>query len=182
MSQFLFENPVTIGVTGAALTLIAAITWVKGGYAAALYSTLALFLLTILLLLMNLQIKTDRERVEGVMNDVAKAVKLNDFDGVLSHIHPSRTAALNRTKAQLSSCEFTEARITGIKKIEVNSDTNPPSAIAEFNAYVELSVQGNSHKVPQFIRCYFLREGDRWLVSDYELHDPTYGFKLESEQ
>lgn len=182
MSQFLFESPVTIGVTGAAITLIAAITWVKGGFPAALYSALALFVLTILLLILNLQIQTDRERVEGVMHEVARAVQQNDFDGVLSHIHPSRAAAFSRTKSQLSRCEFTEARITAIKKIEVNADTNPPSAIAEFNAYAAVTVQGTPHKAPQFVRCYFLHEGGRWLVSDYELHEPTYGFKIESEQ
>ena len=183
MSEFLFENPITIAVTGAALTVVAAITWIKGGYAAALYSALALFLLTILLVVMNLQIQTDREKVEGVMSQVASAVQRNDLPGVLQHVHTSRSSGRDRAKSELPSYKFSEARITGIKKIEVNSDTNPPSAIAEFNVSVSLTARSQPfNHIPRFVRCYFLREGDRWLVTDYEHFEPTYGFKLESER
>ena len=183
MSEFLFENPVTIAVTGAALTVVAAITWIKGGYAAALYSALALFLLTILLVILNLQIQTDREKVEVVMSQVASAVQRNDLQAVLQHVHPSRSPGLNRAKSELPSYKFSEARITGIKKIEVNSDTNPPTAIAEFNVSVSLVARGQPFdRIPRFVRCYFLREGDRWLVTDYEHFEPTYGFRLESER
>ncbi len=101
MSQFLFESPVMLGVTGAAFTLIAAITWIKGGYSAALYAALTFFLLTLLLLMLNLQIQTDREKVENVIGSVAAAVERNDLDGVLAYVHDSKSAALTRAKTEL---------------------------------------------------------------------------------
>ncbi len=183
MSELLFESPVMLGVTGAVLTLVAVITWIKGGFKAALYIAAALMLLTILLVWMNLQVRTDREQVQGVMSDVAAAVKRNDLDGVLKYLHTSQSAALTRARAQLPTYKFTEARITGIKKIEINADTTPPSAIAEFN--ISVSVTGNAQsleRVPAFVRCYFLKDGQRWLVNDYEVHEATYGFKTESER
>ncbi len=182
MSEFLFENPVTMGVVGAALTLVAAVTWIKGGYAAALYSAVALFLLTLLLISLNLQIQTDREKVRGVIDDVASAVRRNDLDGVLRHVHGARSSALSRAQNELPQFKFEEARVTGMKSIEVNADTAPPTAIAEFNVYVELTAHGTPYKVPRFVRCYFVRESDRWLVSDYEHFEPTHGFKMNGQQ
>ncbi len=183
MSEFLFESPVTLGVTGAALVLAAAIVWIKGGSAAALYATLALFLLTILLLILNVRIETDREQVQSVIGNVAAAVERNDLDGVLKYVHSSRSPALNRARGELPNYKFTEARITGIKKIEVTPETNPPSAIAEFNVAVSLTAHSQPYDgIRRFVRCHFLRDGDRWFVSDYEHFEPTYGFKVSSEQ
>lgn len=181
MSEFLFENPVTLGVTGAALTLIAVIAWIKGGINAALYAALGLLLLTILLVSINLQVQTDREQVHGVIGAVAAAVQRNDLDGVLEHVQGARSAALQRAKTELPNYKFTEARITGVKKIEVKADTNPPSAVAEFNVFVDLIAHGSPHQIPRFVRCHFVREGERWLVSDFEHFEPTYGFKVDSE-
>ena len=181
MSEFLFEDPVTLGVTGMAFTLVAAITWIKGGYSAALYSALAFFLLTIVLLILNLQVTTHREEVQDVISQVAAAVKRNDLEGVLKYVHASRSAALNRAKAELPNYHFSEARITGIKQIEINSETNPPSAIAEFNVAVDVTAHNQPFTgIRRFVRCYFLRTGDKWLVSDYEHFEPTYGFKEPS--
>lgn len=183
MSELLFENPVMIGVAGAMLTLIAAVTWIKGGYSAALYAALALFLLTILLVIMNIQIQSDREKVEGVIGSVAKAVERNDLDEVLKYVHSTQSAALNRAKTELPNFKFTMARITGIKKIEVDAAANPPSAIAEFNVAVDVTAQGQPYQgIRRFVHCKFLREGERWLVNDYEHFEPTHGFRNDSER
>ena len=73
MAELFFESPVTIGVTGLIFVLIALITWINGGFKWALYTAIGLALLTILLVLLSIQVKTDREQIGTTLNQVAAA-------------------------------------------------------------------------------------------------------------
>ncbi|MCC6511237.1 MAG: hypothetical protein IT423_19200 [Pirellulaceae bacterium] len=178
MSELLFESPVLVGVTGIALTLIALITWIKGGFSAALYSAVVLLLITMLLIGMSQWIQTDREQLDDTLQKVAAAVQANDLPAVMRFIHPAATSGLNRARTELPSYKFSEARITGVKSIEVDSTSNPPSAIAEFYVAVSISAhQQTANGIRRFVRAYFFKEGERWLVHDYQHFDINEGMK-----
>lgn len=178
MAALFFESPVTIAVTGFALVVMALITWINGGYKSALYTAVGLALLTMLLLMISLQVKTDREQISAVLTEVADAVHQNDLDKVLMYIHPGAVAGVRRVKSELPNYQFTEARITGVKSIRAERKTNPPSAIAEFNVAVSLSGQGaQANGIRRFVRCYFLYSDGRWRVNDYQHYDVSAGFR-----
>jgi ketosteroid isomerase-like protein len=178
MSELLFESPITLGVTGLAFTLIALVTWIKGGFRAALYAAIALAVLTVVLLVVNLRVKTDREQIEQLLHDVAAAVERNDLPAVVSYIHPGAVQGLQRAKSEMPKYQFTSARITGIKSIQVHRDTHPPSAIAEFHVAVSLGTQGNHFDgIRRFVRAYFMERDGRWLVHNYEHFDVSAGFR-----
>lgn len=167
MTELFFESPVTLGVLGAVLAIMALVVWIKGGFSAALYTALGLILLTIALVLLSIRVQTDREAITTVLDDVAAAVQRNDLPAVLVHILPSAATSVRQAKTEFPNYHFTEARITGIKGIEV--DRSRQSAIAEFYVAISLDANGNQvDGVRRFVRTYFVKHDGRWLVNNYE--------------
>jgi hypothetical protein len=182
MAELLFGSPVTLGVAGAALVLIALILWINGGFRSALITAVSLAILTVILLIISLRVHTDREQIVDVLDQVAAAVQQNDVPKVLSYIHPSAMPSVVRAKEELSRFKFTEARVTGIKSIQVDRRTNPPSAIAEFNVAVSVTApSGQPFHIRRFVRCYFFFQDGRWLVNDYQHFDVSAGFRDNAE-
>ena len=182
MAELFYESPVTICVIGFAIVLVALITWINGGFKSALYAAVALALLTIVLLILSVRVKTDREQISEILNQVAEAVENNDVDKVLTYVHPGAVAGVLRVKSELPNYQFTEARITGVKSIQSNHKTNPPSGTAEFNVAVSLTGQGGQgNGIRRFVRCYFLYHNGRWLVHDYQHFDVAAGFREDAQ-
>lgn len=178
MAELLFESPFTIGITGLAFVLIALITWINGGFKWALYVAIGLAVLTAILVVINITVKTDRELITAELHDVAEAVQHNDLAKVLTYIHPSAVEGVLRVKAELPHYRFSEVRITGIKSVQVNRRSQPPSAIAEFNVAVSLRGNGSQASgIRRFVRCFFLQREGRWLVNDYQHFDVSAGFR-----
>ncbi len=169
MSELLFASPITTAVTGIILTATALIMWIKGGFQVALYAAAGFVVLTAVMMWLSLSIRTDHEQVNDVLHQVAAAVQRNDLDAVMEYVHPNAKAGINRARSELPRYHFTEARVTGVKKIDIQLDTNPPAALAEFNVAVSLNANGNeANGIRRFVRAYLFKEKDRWLVYDYE--------------
>jgi hypothetical protein len=177
VQEFFFENPVTPGILGLLAVGIAAFVWTQTGHKAALYTILALAALTLVAVIINLQVVTDRERIRQIMNEVAAALRNNDSDTALSYIHPNAAGPLQRAKREFSRIKFEEARITGVKEIAVNPLTKPPTAIAEIYARVKATVGSYKGSTVRFVRVYFMQRDGRWLVQDYQHYEPTAGFR-----
>jgi hypothetical protein len=178
MTELFFESPVTLAVTGIVFVVMALIVWIKAGYSAALYTAIGLVIATIALVLLSLQIQTDREAVQSVLDNIASAVQRNDISEVLSYIHPSATEGVRKAESEFPNYHFTEARITGIKSIEVDNRTQPPSAIAEFYVAVSASANGmQANGIRRFVRTYFVKRDGKWLVHDYQHFDVGQSLK-----
>lgn len=177
MESYLYESPLVVGIAGCAMAIVAGLFWTQTGDKIALYSAIGLAAITVLLVGVNVQVQTDREKIRVIMDEVADAVRKNDHDKVFTYMHPNSIEGLRRAKAELPGFEFSQARITRVKSIDVNPDTTPPTAIAEFNVFVEVKMSGQNFKVPRFVRAYFMDRDGKWLVKDYEHFEPTAGFR-----
>ena len=178
MVELFLESPVSVGVIGGVLVLIAMFAWINSGSKPALYVAIILLLLTAVSVIISINVKTDREQIQNVLTSVAEAVEENDLEQVLTFVHPHAVEGVMRAKTELPSYKFTEARITGVKSIRVDKRTRPPSAVAEFHVVVSLTGQGNQfNSIRRFVRCFFLNSDGRWLVHDYEHFLPTEGFR-----
>lgn len=177
MIQFVLENPFVLGAGGLCAAGLAGFLWTQSGSKAAGWAAIALFLLTFLLVVVSVQVQTDQERISHMLHDVAAALQRNDHTYVLSHIHPQASETVQRAEKELPRYKFTEARVTRIKAITVDSTRKPETAVAEFNVIVALTVDGYQGQVPRFVKLYLAKQGDRWLVRDYEHSEPTAGFR-----
>ncbi len=177
MDEFLLEMPWTLGICGALSVLLTAVVWTQTGARAVAWSALGLAALTTILVIISLQIKTDREQIRQTIDEVAAALQANNFDKALSYMHPSAVEGLRHASGELKALKFNEARVTRIKSISVQRRNATPTALAEFNVAVGLEAQGQRANVRRFVKVYFLLHNNRWLVKDYEHSEPTAGFR-----
>ena len=177
MQEFLFENPIALAVVGLVMVAVSAFVWTQTGRKSALYATAGLVVLTIVLLLINLQVVTDRETIRHILHEAASAVEANDHDKVYGYIHPNAFDGLRRAKRELPRYKFREARVTGVKEIAVNDATTPPTAIAECFARVKATRSTYEGTTVRFVRIFFMQHDGKWLVRDYEHDDPAAGFR-----
>lgn len=177
MSEFFFEAPWMVGAVGLVISLLAGFIWTQTAHPAALYSTIGAAVVSLLLVMVNLQVVTDAERIRGIMDDVARDLQNNDRQRVYSYLHPNAVAGLKRAQAELPKYEFVEARITRVKSIDINLESSPPTAISEFNVFVKVKAHGQTFRVPRFVKVYWMLRDEEWMVRDYEHYDPTMGFR-----
>ncbi len=177
MQQFLFENPLWIGVCGLFVALVAGLLWTQTGARAAWLAASVAAILTFILVLVAVRVETDREKIQLTIKEVAEAVEDNDLNRVTSFIHPNAAEGVARAKQELPQYTFHEARMTRIKSILVNRDSQPPTAVAEFNVIVDLEIDGQHARLPRFVKAYFVEDQGRWLVRDYEHFEFGAGFR-----
>jgi hypothetical protein len=181
MLELLYEHPLIIGLAGGAATALAIFIWVQAGRKEGLIAGVVCLVLTVGLVLLSINIVTDRERITQLLDEVAAALEVNDHEKVYSYIHPNAVEGVQRARGELPRYVFSEARVTRVREIVVNRQTTPPTAIAEFTVVVNVGFQGMQHKVPRLVRVYFMLRDDRWMVRDYEHTAPnTSGFADEA--
>jgi len=162
------ESPWPFLLIGIAAEAILAILLVQTGRGKFLVAMIGVGALTLLALLVERLIVTDREAVENTLDAAVAAVEANDINRVLAFTAP--TAQKPRADAQwiLSRFEVQMARITGLD-ITVNRLTSPRTAKAKFLAIGhgrdrqgQMPYTSFSQHVVVELRLY----GDRWLVTE----------------
>jgi hypothetical protein len=125
---------------------------------------------------------TDREAVRATLAEIARDVQSNDVERVVRHIAKGNASLMQRAQSEMPHYKFTECRITKIHKTEIDADSQPRSAVVEFNVMVSgtFSQAGfeASGNYPRWVRLQLVREDDgSWRVQDYE-HAPPQQFML----
>ena len=177
MNSFLFESPLWIGLCGGFVALIAGYFWSQTGNKPAMYTAVGVAVVTIIMVVVNIQVQTPREQIANLLDQIAGHLENNNQEAVYSFIHPNAELAVQQARQELPRFEFSKAKVTRIKNIAVQDDASPPSCLAEFNVAVEVTTQGQKFRVPRFVRVYFAKQGDQWLIRDYEHLEPTAGFR-----
>ena len=172
---WLFEQPLIIVVLGVSIILGLGAAWSASGRKGLLYAMAAALVLLIACLVMERLVVTDREAIRATLLRIARDVQSNDRRAVVRHIYSNAPDLKKRADAELPNYQFTECRVTRIHLIDVDSQAEPRSAIAEFNIIATATVRQPGFEVtdtvPQWVRLHMLREKDgRWTVAEYE-HD-----------
>jgi len=172
---WLYEQPLIIVALGVGLILALGAAWSATGRRELLYAAGVGFALLIAGLIVEKMVVTDREAIRATVLQIARDVQNNDRRAVLRHIHSSVPQLRRQAEAELAKYEFKEMRVTRIHLIDVDGQTEPRSAIVEFNVIGSGSERGGVEldHVAQWIRLQMLREKDgRWTVANFEHDSP----------
>jgi len=121
---------------------------------------------------------TERERVEGTVEDAAAAVRANDRQGLLQCVHPSAGDARRLVNWAFEQADFTDAKITHLEVQSINELTSPPTAKVHVIGNVffnDRSGQDPYGKRHVDLTLELRLESDRWLISGYVWHDDPRG-------
>ncbi len=175
--SFLFESPIYLGICGLLVIVIAVVAWINTANKYALWTAGGAFIATALLLLIEHNVVTYREEIVSRLNEVADHLQNNRFDQAIAVIHPAADNAIQMARAELPKYNFSEARVTSIHSIEIEGQNKRPRAVAEFNVFVTVTVNGQTVSLPRFISVTMYREKDQWFVFDYSHSEPTAGLR-----
>jgi hypothetical protein len=105
-------------------------------------------------------------------------VESNNVRAAIRHIHSKAPRQLQqRVETELPNYQFKECRITRIHQVEIDAQSEPRSAIVEFNVVATGTFQQSGMEltdtVRRWIRLHMVREKDgRWAVQDYQHASP----------
>lgn len=187
MSWFL-EHPAASIVLGVVLGVGLGIAWTQTGKNVWLYALAGVLALTVLGVVVEQYVVTDREAIEATLDEIARDVESNDLRAVLRHIASTAPPELQQTaSAEMPNYEFDECYVTKVYKLEVDAQTEPRKAVVEFNvvasgSFSQGGIELSDAKVLRWVQLRMIREKDgRWTVEDYRHKEPDFGGMLRTE-
>ncbi|MFY8072518.1 MAG: hypothetical protein ACOVNQ_12575, partial [Pirellula sp.] len=94
MQEYLLESPWIIGLLGSFLSGVLVYAWLESGRGAFWKWSLGIALATLLSLIVNIGIQTDREILSQFMTKIAADLEANRFQDVTACVHPDASESL----------------------------------------------------------------------------------------
>jgi hypothetical protein len=161
------EDPTFVIICGTIISLAVLIAVIKTGRAIFIVWFLLALGITVGLVFVERAIVTDREKIEAVLADGADALSKNNIPRAISLISPSQAKIAASVQNQTKRIKFSECYIL-TQNIELEK-LNPPShGTAVITG--KIAVEGAfPYSGPIKVRLNFVREGEKWLIEDYEV-------------
>lgn len=173
MTMFL-ESPWPALVVGALALGLLGVAYHNTGHPRLRLAIIAAVGVTLLMLLVQWLVVTEREAVSDTLEQMAVALESNQIDAVLGYLAPDAGAIRTDAQRYLPGVEISDANIGGDLQVTVNRLTNPPTARATFTGRISGVNRSPAERSPyeNFVRPFTLtlrQEGDRWLITGYEM-------------
>jgi hypothetical protein len=173
MSEFL-ESPWPAVWLGAIALALLGVAWHNTRDRRLLQGMAGALAVTLILILVEWLVVTDREAVANTLEDVAVALESNDLSRVLAFLAPDADRLRNDAQRYLPGVEISDANIGGDLVVTVNQLTSPPTARATFTGRITGTNVNPGERMPydNFVRRFTLRlrrDAGRWLLIDYEM-------------
>jgi len=167
---WLVEDPLPIVLVGVAAEVVLLVLLLQTDRGRLMLGMLGVLMLTGLLLTVEWLVVTDRERVEGTLQEIATALEQQNTAGVLSHIARDAADLRGEVQSRLARHQIAEARIGSHAKITFNRLTDPPSATARFLARIKLRGGGNTPEgnFAGRFTVQLVEEDGQWKVAGYQ--------------
>jgi hypothetical protein len=175
-----FDQPLYIVVIGIVLGVIVGALWTASGRQEWLYALGAVVAFTLVWLLVERLVVTDREAIRATLLEIARDVQSNDVERVVKHVAKANPELVARAQGEMPNYKFSECRITKVHLTDIDASTEPRSAVVEFNVVATGTFRQGSIEitdtVPRWVKLQFVREEDgQWRVQNYD-HAPPQQF------
>ena len=159
-------------LVGASATVIMVLVVIFTRRVPALLGLIGVILLTGLLLLVELLVVTDVETIENMLYQGAESLEQNVIPAALAHISPAAESIRQQAERLFSDFTFFRVRIGYDLYVTIDHQAQPITATARFTCHAKL--RHRSEIIPyekgfRRMTVTLVREGDRWLVTDYEV-------------
>ena len=183
MKTLLAEQPLVVSLMLGAFSIALIYGWLQTGKQAAAIIGLVIALLIPCTWWLAESWVTDREEIRQLIEETANAVRENDLDRVAAVITEDRPETIAQARSELPRFVFDEARVTGVRSIDIIEGSYPLEADVDLNVKVVVSdKRGQFSRMTVFRRLKLQMQkldsidaaGKRWFVVDYN-HMPVVG-------
>jgi ketosteroid isomerase-like protein len=168
--SWIVEDVTWLIALGIVVEAILAVVLFRTGRGAVMFLVAGVLALVLAGVVVERLIVTEREEVEQTLDALTAALKSGDLPAVLDHLAPEASYARDMAQTHLPQVKISEARVRNLD-ITINPLTSPPTAEARFRGIMTIKdLRGQfpyEHYLQRFT-VHFRREGDRWLLVDYE--------------
>jgi ketosteroid isomerase-like protein len=129
------------------------------------------------LVILERVVVTEKEEVEDALEAIATSVEANDAQSVLAAF-ASSSPRRAEVQSALHRVKVSSARIAGDLEVRFNRLGAAPAATAYFTGIIDAKDKTGSIPYEHMMRRFKVtlhKEGDRWLVFDYEDNDRGQG-------
>lgn len=170
---WLVENPTPILIAGVLVLAGLALALLMTGRGKLIWAMVATAIVTVALLLVELFVVTDKERVETTLASASAALEKNDVAAVAALIAPESGDMRSRVESEMGRFQIEVAKF---HRLEVNFNyyTNPPSAQASILATIEVKDRRGEFPYNNLVHPFTItlrKDGDRWLMTGYDDQD-----------
>ncbi len=143
--QYLTETPLYPALFGAFLTICFGVMYAQSKDKRVLPFLFLALLTTIVPLVIDGLVMTDREKLINTISRLASAVSANDVEASADYTHPDFPTIRRRIENEMPTYEFAMCTITGFNKIEID-EADPEKAKVAFVVFVNVSAPKLGHK------------------------------------
>ncbi len=175
--SWLLEDPTILVIAVATLELLLAVVFLETGQAKLLIPMALLLVLGSAGVALERWVTTEREQVEDVLGQLVLALEANDVPRVVSFIAPEGGEMRQRAEEALARGEVQDAKFSDLD-VSFGDGQPPAEARAEFLGKFLVHDRWGEIPYQLYIRRFALhmrRDGDQWLLTDYEVGDPRGG-------
>lgn len=172
---WLFDDPTPLIIVGLIVEAILAIILVRSGRAMTILPMIGVLVLMVAVIAVEHFVVTEREEVSDTLDALAVALEANDTNAVANMIDPAQTSMRSRATGAMGLVTITESKIRGLK-VTVNELTTPHTATADFVGHIAFRNPKMDIPYETVVRRFVIdmkRQGDRWIMTDYQVGDPT---------
>ena len=135
------------------------------------YGALVVAGLSLLTLVTEVLIVTDKEKVTNTLYEIEKSVRENDFEKTFSFIENDKTIEFARS--HVDKLVVDQCNIIGFNGIEINHDAIPKTAEADFSVFADVQVQGSAYRGPLKMLLEMTQQpDDSWKMVHYQVSIP----------
>ena len=175
----LLESPLPALFGGGLLTAILIGGWVQTARLWPLYASAGVIAVTVLLVLLEHHVETDREKVASTLQDLIKVVENNDLNGLLDHIHPEAIEIQHQARREFPNYHFSTISVRPNLDVTILPGS-PATARATFNVVADGSIaelgMGDA-TVRRYVELEFKQHTGRWKVVSYAHFEPLHGMR-----
>ncbi len=173
----LLENPVPIYAVGAALATLCGLAFVARRNLPSLLAFAGVIGATLLLLLVERLVVTDREEVEAAVVELMKAIKENDLATVVAAIDLAAAEVRDDAETLMPMVKVEDTGATSLR-VEVDATAEPQTAVAKFRGKINGIHKSSGQRVFYFeeVHLFWVKRERQWLVVDYRVHTGVMPF------
>ncbi|GIW93734.1 MAG: hypothetical protein KatS3mg110_1775 [Pirellulaceae bacterium] len=181
MLTIITEQPWTLLLCGLFVTAVLFFFWTQFARPFLFYAMIIALLVTGLLIGFERLWVTDREAVVGTLYQIARDVKQDNLPRLLEYIAPEAVAIRQLAESEYHRYQVSQLRITRVWEVTVDSQRQPPQAVAKLSVVVRGGFRGATvdEKVMRYVVVYLRRYGQEWKVYSYEHYPPFEAFRRE---
>jgi len=175
----LLEDPVPICAVGAVLATICGLAFLARRNLPSLMALVGVVLASLLLVLVEQLVVTDREEVETAVDELMLAIEENDLPAVVATIDPAAVEVRSDAESLMPQVRIEDTGSSSLR-VEVNTDAEGTTAVAKFRGKVDGIHKSSGQRVFYFeeVHLFWIKRDQRWLVTDYRVH--TEGMPIDA--